>query len=469
MENSLTTKGPSELNGQNIPQNKDPNLQISPELNLTQKFFSVKDLNKLLPSQMNGNTPRQRRDKKYKSERIKKFLSNEENKPLGTIKEIVIDDQNENLVSNNPKKRFMINEVKNEKKKEKKKLSFIEKLREFDRGQQIGLEKYINSIKEKKFKYMYYKNLKNKYEELYDANSLNNGLFNRIEENNSQQIDDKLYNTPAEKDGNEKDNEDSYEKLKKKYFSANIFSPRFPNSEYKVKFLNKYFDKDSIVKNLFSQYKETQSNKKDMNINMNNINSEPNNNTSPTNICNINFNTSINNSISLKPSIKLNQKNDNINKMNSPVLIYRNNIELNKYNNSENLNLNNRYSNLNEQSLNSNRYSMTSNKNKSNKYKSPIKEEIENKYDKVFSSINEKLYKNKYKKKLDDSKNKDFIKIPSSDKTKTNYNLYKNNFKCFILEKNKSYNFFRSNSSNIFNNMKLTSHIFFRNLNSHKL
>ena len=461
MENSLTTKNPSELNGLNISQNKDPNLQISPELNLTQKFFSVKDLNKLLPSQMNGNTPRQGRDKKYKSERIKKFLSNEENKPLGTIKEIVIDDQNENLVSNNPKKRFMINEVKNEKKKEKKKLSFIEKLREFDRGQQIGLEKYINSIKEKKFKYMYYKNLKNKYEELYDVNSLNNGLFNRIEENNSQQIDDKLYNTPAEKDGNEKDNEDSYEKLKKKYFSANIFSPRFPNSEYKVKFLNKYFDKDSLVKNLFNE-------KKDMNINTNtnNINSEPNNNnTSPTNICNINFNTSINNSISIKPSIKLNGQNNNNNEMNSPKVIYRNNNELNKYNNSENLNMNNRYSNLNEQSINSNNlYSGTS-----KKYKSPIKDEIENKYEKVFSSINEKLYKNKYKKKLDDIENKDFIKIPPSDKVKTNSNIYKNNFKCFILDKNKSYNFFRSNSNNRFNNMKLTSHIFYRNLNSHKL
>ena len=465
MENSLTTRSLPELNGQNIPQNKDSNqnLQSTPELNLTQKFFSVKDLNKLLPRQMNGNTQKQRRDRRYKSERIKKFLSNEESKPLGTIKEIVIDDQNENLVDNNPKKRFMVNETKKEKKEEKKKLSFLEKLREFDRKQQIGFEKYINTIKEKRFRNIYYKTLKNKYEELFNNNSLNNGLFDQGENHNPHQIKENIYNTPAEKDKNDEDKpDDSYEKLKKKYFSANIFSSRFPNSEYKVKFLNNYFNKDSLVKNLFNE-------KKDMNIKTNtnniNINSEPNNNTSPTNICNINFNTSINNSISIKPSIKLNGQNNNNNEMNSPKVIYRNNNELNKYNNSENLNMNNRYSNLNEQSINSNNlYSGTS-----KKYKSPIKDEIENKYEKVFSSINEKLYKNKYRKKLDDIENKDFIKIPPSDKVKTNSNIYKNNFKCFILDKNKSYNFFRSNSNNRFNNMKLTSHIFYRNLNSHKL
>ena len=442
MENSLTTRSLPELNGQNIPQNKDSNqnIQLTPELNLTQKFFSVKDLNKLLPRQMNGNTQKQRRDRRYKSERIKKFLSNEENKPLGTIKEIVIDDQNENLVDNNPKKRFMIKETKKEKKEEKKKLSFLEKLREFDRKQQIGFEKYINTIKEKRFRNIYYKTLKNKYEELFNNNSLNNGLFDQGENHNPHQIKENIYNTPAEKDKNDEDNtDDSYEKLKKKYFSANIFSSRFPNSEYKVKFLNNYFNKHSLVKNLFNE-------KKDMNINTNtnNINSEPNNNnTSPTNICNINFNTSINNSISIKPSIKLNGQNNDNNEMNSPKVIYRNNNELNKYNNSENLNMNNRYSNLNEQSINSNNlYSGTS-----KKYKSPIKDEIENKYEKVFSSINEKLYKNKYRKKLDDIENKDFIKIPPSDKIKTNSNLYKTNFKCFILDKNKSYNFFRSNLS----------------------
>jgi len=466
MENSLTTRSLPELNGQNIPQNKDSNqnLQITPELNLTQKFFSVKDLNKLLPRQMNGNTQKQRRDRRYKSERIKKFLSNEESKPLGTIKEIVIDDQNENLVDNNPKKRFMVKETKKEKKEEKKKLSFLEKLREFDRKQQIGFEKYINTIREKRFKNIYYKTLKNKYEELFNNNSLNNGLFDQGENHNPHQIKENIYNTPAEKDKNDEDNtDDSYEKLKKKYFSANIFSSRFPNSEYKVKFLNNYFNKHSLVKNLFNE-------KKDMNINTNtnniNINSEPNNNnTSPTNICNINFNTSINNSISIKPSIKLNGQNNNNNEMNSPKVIYRNNNELNKYNNSENLNMNNRYSNLNEQSINSNNLYSGTNK----KYKSPIKDEIENKYEKVFSSINEKLYMNKYRKKLDDIENKDFIKIPPSVKVKTNSNIYKNNFKCFILDKNKSYNFFRSNSNNRFNNMKLTSHIFYRNLNSLKL
>ena len=442
MENSLTTRNFSELNGQNISLSPSPEqiTQKSSELNSTPKFFSINDLNNQL--NINGNSSKNN-NRRYKSEKIKKFLSNEESKPLGTIKEIVLDDQNENLVDNNPKKRFMIKEQKKKEVKEKKKLSFIEELRDFDRKQQISMEKYINSIKKKKFEYSYNKNLKNKYEKIYNdnINNLNNGLFNEGENPNSNEhvIDERIYNTPQEKDINNKNKEkdDSFEKIKKKYFSANLFSSRFPKSEYKVKYLNNYFNKDSLVKNLFTQYKETQNEKKDMNINtnINNINNEQNNNintASPTNFCNINFNTSLNNSIAFKPSKKLDQ--------------------------------NNRYSNLNEQSLNSinnNKYSMSS-----PKYKSPAKDEIENKYDKVLNSINEKLHKNKYKKKLSDiDNNNSFMRISSSDKIKSGFDKNKN----IILDKNKSYNFFGASSNNIFNKYKLNSRIFFRNINFPKI
>ena len=456
MENSLTTRSNPDINGQNINIDKSLTKLNSSEINPNSKFFSVIDLNKQLFSSLNlqksnsnGNNMQSPNNiRKIKSDKIKKFLANEEpSKPLTTIKEIVIDDQNEQMVDNNPKKRFAIKEQKTSNKKEKKKLSFLEELREFDRKQRISMEKYISNIKQKKFEWMYNKTLKNKYQEINYLNNINNGIYNQQEENDMENI----YNTPPEKDIENKSNEDSFEKIKKKYFSNNIFSARFPKSEYKVKYLNNYFKKDSIVKNLFAEYKETQKEKKNINNEINN-----NNTTSPNNICNINFNTSLNNS-NYKPSIKSNIKN-NINEVKSPKIIFRNNSELN--------NMNNRYSNtnINEQSLNVNQYSTTSNIYKNyNIVNSPEKKEIDNKYDKILNSINEKLYKNKYKKQLNDIDNNDFVRISSSNINKTKSNI--NKFKSFFLDRNKDNNFFNGRTNSGYNNFKLTSHIFYRNAN----
>ena len=132
MDDSLTARSNPELNGQNISSNNDMN----------PKFFSVKDLNKFLlknvnksQSNLNGKDDNYKKILRQKSAKIKKFLSETEREPskkaLEAIKEIVIDDQNENLVSNNPKTRFMVKEVKKEKKEKKekkKKLTFIEEL-----------------------------------------------------------------------------------------------------------------------------------------------------------------------------------------------------------------------------------------------------------------------------------------------------------------------------------------------------
>ena len=368
----------SELNGQNIPCNQ-------PDQDLTSKLFSVDNLNKqFLP---NNNLPL----KKYKSERIKKFLSQEEvveNKKLGPIKEIVIDDQNEKVVSNNPKKRFMIKEEKNlGKNNENKKINLIEELRNFDRKMQMNMENYINKIKQKKFKILYNKNLKNNYEKLNFDFSLN--------PRDNININNGINNTSEEKDIN--NTLDDFEKLKQKYFCKNIFSSRFPYSEYKVKYLNNYFNKDPPKRNNFRHNTEPQPQ-----LDINEINNTNNINTSPTNV---HFNSSINNNTPFKPVLKLNQSCNNII-------------------------VNNRYSNnLNEQSLNNMRYSM-----KSNKY---INHEIENKYNEVFNSIDQRLSQSKYRKKYKNIYNIKLMKSPSLERIKTNNNINEHN------KINYGFNFFR--------------------------
>ena len=470
MDNSLITRSNSEMNVQNNLLYKDRKPPKSSEINTNFKFFSVKDLDVNLFSSLNLNRANsnvnsyrspQKQIKRYNSEKIKKFLAEEEQKkPLGPIKEILIDDQNEQMVSNNPKKRFMINKEKKNDKKEKTKLDFIEELRDFDRRQRISMEEYINNIKKQKFDMMYKKTLKNKYEELNYLSGLNNGIFNEV--NNSN-----ILNTPAEKEIDEEseDLDDSFEKMKKKYFSKTIFSSQLPNSEYKVKYLDNYFKNDSVVKNLFAQYKAPQKDKTDINnININTNNEHNNNDLSPTTICNVNFNTSINNSSAYKPPVKLNS-NINFNEIKGTKLVYKNNLE---GNNADNLNMNNRYSNasnVNDKSLKVNQNSIASNKYINSKYKNPKNDEIENKYNEVLNSINEKLYKNKYKKKMSDIEYNNYLKNPSSDRIKMNSNLYKNDFKIFLLDKNKSYNFFRDRIDNQYNNLKLKSNIFFRNSN----
>ena len=348
----------SELNGQNIPFNQ-------PDQDLTSKLFSIENLNKqFLPA---NNIP----IKRYKSEKIKKFLSKEEvedKEKLIPIKEIVIDDQNEKVVSNNPKKLFMVKEENNfGKNNDNKKTNLIEELRNFDRKMQMNMENYINKIKQKKFQISYNKNLKNNYEKLNFDFSL--------EQTDNININNGINNTSSEKDIN--NTFDDFEKLKQKYFCQNIYSSKFPYGEYKVKYLNNYFNKDPPVRNMLNHKTEPQPQ-----LDINDINN--NINTSPTNV---HFNSSINNSAPFKPALKLNQSCNNII-------------------------VNNRYS---EQSLNNMRCSM-----KSNKY---INHEIEKKYNEVFNSIDQRLSQSKYKKKYKNIDNIKLMKVPSSERIKTNTNI----------------------------------------------
>ena len=377
----------SEFNGQNIPLNQ-------PEQDLTSKLFSIENLNKQF-------SPKNKLPlKRYKSERIKNFLSKEESeekKKLVPIKEIVIDDQNEKVVSNNPKKRFMLKEEKNSgKNNDNKKLNLIEELRNFDRKMQMNMENYINKIKQKKFQILYNKNLKNNYQKLnFDFSLKQAGNIN---------INNGINNISAEKDNNNTIND--FEKLKQKYFCQNIYSSKFPFSEYKIKYLNNYFNKDPPNRNIFQHNTEPHPQ-----LNINDINNTNNINTSPKNV---HFDSSINNNAPFKPAIKLNQSCNNIT-------------------------VNNRYSNnLNEQSLNNLRYSTNS-----NKY---INQEIENKYNEVFNSIDQRLSKSKYKKKYKYIDNIKLMKSPSSERIKANINVNLHN------KKNCGFNFFR-----------VTNNFFYRN------
>ena len=384
MENlTETSNNKSELNGQNIH-------SAQPESDLSSKLFTLENLNKqFLPK---NKLPL----KRYKSERIQKFLSKkDEEKKLGPIKEIVIDDQNEKVVSNNPNKRFMIKEEKKMGKNfENKKLNIIEELRNFDRKMQMNMENYINKIKQKKFQILYNKNLKNNYEKLNFDFSLNKP--DNIKANNG------INNTQPEKDINDK--LDDFEKLKQKYFCQNIYSDRFPYGEYKVKYLNNYFNKDSPDNNS----KFLNNTERHIKIDVNDIN---NMNTSKPNV---QINSSINNSTPFKPAIKLNQSCNNII-------------------------MNNRYSsNLNEQSLNTIRYSTNSNKH--------INPEIENKYNEVFNSINQRLTNSKYKRKYRHIDNIKLMRVPSSEKIKTKSNINVHN------QINCGFNFFR-----------VTNNFFYRN------
>ena len=374
----------SELNGKIIH-------STQPESDLSSKLFTLENLNKqFLPK---NKLPL----KRYKSERIQKFLSKkDEDKKLGPIKEIVIDDQNEKVVSNNPNKRFMIKEEKKMGKNfENKKLNIIEELRNFDRKMQMNMENYINKIKQKKFQILYNKNLKNNYEKLNFDFSLNKPY--NIKTNNGKN------NNQPEKDINNK--LDDFEKLKQKYFCQNIYSYRFPYGEYKIKYLNNYFNKDYPDNNTNKFLNTTERHIKIEASDINNMNTSKQN---------VQINSSINNSTPFKPAIKLNQSCNNIT-------------------------MNNRYSNnLNEQSLNTQRYSTNSNKH--------INPEIENKYNEVFNSINQRLTNSKYKRKYRHIDNIKLMRAPSSEKIKTKNNInVHNNINC-------GFNFFR-----------VTNNFFYRN------
>ena len=147
-----------------------------------------------------------------------------------------------------------------------------------------------------------------------------------------------------------------------------------------------------------------------------------------------------------------------------------NNIEYTMNNNTDTKNTNNRYgNNINEQSVNSNMNSMSNLKYLYHKNKSSENFVVENNYDEIFKSIDERLLKNKYNKKDSNFDKNCFFRTSSSNKNKPSSGINKkNNFKNLILDNQKSYNFFNIENNQGYNNFKLSYRFFCKNINSHR-
>ena len=354
---------------------------------------------------------------------------------LETINEIVMGDNIEEIITNNPKHKFKFKSENEE--NPKKKINIINELRDFDRKQQIKMEQYIDKKRKKQIELMY-KNYKfskivneDNNKEDNENNSINNGVINK--ENEEINNTEKIYKTEEKrKRENEKDdninnddnnddiNKDDFQKIKEKYFSKYLFMTKFPKTEYKTKYLDNYIKNDSLSRNLFANYiDEKVSSSRPNNNQSNNIYKTPSN-----------LNKRINNT----------QNNNSILKKNNKALSSSKNKISNETDTTNTiLDSNTKYNNI-EPTSNSNTYIMTSHriftKDKSNY-------DIDSAYQKIINSIDDKLNDTKYKNRILSYDSEDRIYSYSSGKIKTftNNKLYKNSFRDRALCKN-----FRNNS-----------------------
>ena len=399
-----------------------------------------------------------------------RFLSRKKSQnDLAIIKEIVISDKNESTITNNPKKRFKFDEKVDDEKNKKKKINVIEELRKFDREQQMKLEDYIDKKRYQQIEFLFkgskiYKILNSENKEEIDKdfilnyNNYNIPKYNefKYQENffnkyNSINVEKNIESARLPNDNNNKtinnntinknNNKDNFQKIKEKYFSQSIYTPRIPQTEFKTKYLDKFLqnnNKKSLVKNLFANYID----EKDKNENENNNNNENN--------ININNNNNYSKEIISSPlnqqesekEIKNNQEN-NLNIKNnsviiSPKLLYKKTNETDSSNTL--IDSNNKIKNI-DQSYNPNMKTININKI-NNKYK--LDDELEATYKSIINSIDDKLYNKKKKNKIfisNDSSN--IIVSTSTDKIKTTSNGYN-----YLFNKNYRNSSFLNNNKN---------------------
>ena len=385
-------------------------------------------------SQSNKNLYRENFDKnekryeKRRSMRLKseKFSNKKIRGELSTIKEIIIADNNEHVVSNNPKKRFKLKDEV-EKGGTKKKINIIEELRKFDREQQIKMEEYIDKKRKKQIELSFknsdiykIKNNENENENIndYNKNENINDNNNKIKINGITNNENKADKKRKEDNNNNKNNNNNnFQKIKMKYFSKHLFTTRFPETEFKTKYLDNYFQNNKeISKNLFGNYvhKKEETNKK----------------------------------VNTKNSLSKEKNNENSNNSKIDTI---NTINI-------------------EQSYRSNTYNLSF-----NKYNKDHREdnEINNTYKMIINSIDDKLYNKK-------NKNKDRIILPYDSYTrvmsgsigkikglsKTQNNIYKSSFRdSALINKNNSYYKDISNKYDKYNRLKFIPH-FIRNSNN---
>ena len=398
-----------------------------------------------------------------------RFLSRKKSQnDLAIIKEIVISDKNESTITNNPKKRFKFEEKVDDEKNKKKKINVIEELRKFDREQQMKLEDYIDKKRYQQIEFLFkgskiYKILNSENKEEIDKdfilnyNNYNIPKYNefKYQENffnkyNSINVEKDIESARLPNDNNKtiknntinkNNNKDNFQKIKEKYFSQSIYTPRIPQTEFKTKYLDKFLqnnNKKSLVKNLFANYID----EKDKNENENNNNNENN--------ININNNNNYSKEIISSPlnqqesekEIKNNQEN-NLNIKNnsviiSPKLLYKKTNETDSSNTL--IDSNNKIKNI-DQSYNPNMKTININKI-NNKYK--LDDELEATYKSIINSIDDKLYNKKKKNKIfisNDSSN--IIVSTSTDKIKTTSNGYN-----YLFNKNYRNSSFLNNNKN---------------------
>ena len=409
-----------------------------------------------------------------------KFLSRKKSQnDLATIKEIVISDKHEGTITNNPKKRFKFSDKEDEgKNNKKKKINVIDELRKFDREQQMKLEDYIDKKRYQQMEFLYknskiykiinnenkdeidndfnlnYNNYKipkynefkfeenffNKYNSINVEKNIESARLQNDNNNTNKENEKNFNNNTIDKNSfNKNNNKDNFQKIKEKYFSQSIYTPRISKTEFKIKYLDKFFqnnNKNSLVKNLFANYID-EKNKNEKNDNNNNNEENINNNN------NI-FSKEINFSSLNQKENEMNDKENNLNIKNnsviiSPKLLYKKTNETDSSNTL--IDSNNKIKNI-EQSYNSNMNTINVNRI-NNKYK--LNDELEATYKNIINSIDDKLNnKNKKNKKFISNDNSNRIISVSTDKIKTISNGYsylfnKNYRDISLLNKNNRY------------------------------
>ena len=196
---------------------------------------------------------------------------------------------------------------------------------------------------------------KEKNNDTKDKNNNNN-------ERNTNDIDTNKENEDIKKD--------EFQKMKQKYLSKNIFTLNFPTTEYKIKYLDNFFQNDSLSKNLFGNY----TNKKD-----------ENNKTNRSNLYNSIFKSPLN----MKYSDTIRYDNYDLKTRSynniTPKKLFKN---PNDNDFSYNINDYNSKFNSNNLSLNSNSYTTLSNKDLSNH---KTYDEIDKAYKTILNSIDDTL------------------------------------------------------------------------------
>ena len=165
-------------------------------------------------------------------------------------------------------------QLKNRRNKNKKiKINLIDELEKFDREQQLKMEKYLDEKRRNQIDLMFKKNKISNSNDISEHKKIQNG---KKENNTGNEINKTIteektnedeqsfsnigtYKNNIIKDNDNKENEEinedneksDFQEIKQKYLSQNIFATKFPNTEYKFKYLNNFFeDKSDSTNNI---------------------------------------------------------------------------------------------------------------------------------------------------------------------------------------------------------------------------